>query len=368
MTEVNRPQLIIKHTLNSIASMARAEHSLLAPANTRTTLLAMLTASGLAFGIFVLDTLSSVEFAVAVLYVVVVLIAATYLGRRSVLIAAMGCAALTIISFVLMHHLKVSSSAILRAAMSLAAIGITTLLALRNLMVNETLGATQRQRANLARFFSPQLVDELAEIDTPLSLTRHQPAAVLFVDMVGFTAYCAKAEPDEVIKFLRDLQALLSKCVFSHNGTIDKFLGDGLLAVFGPPLPSSVDATNAAHCALEILCSVQSWNLRRREKGDEPIRIVIGIHYGPIVQGDIGSENRLELTIVGDTVNVASRVEGYCRTVDFNFLVTAAFIDALRVEGSDNLARKFTDLGHHVLRGRAEPTQLFGIERVLKPF
>jgi class 3 adenylate cyclase len=368
MTEVNRPQLIIKHTLNSIASKARAEHSLLAPANTRTTLLAMLTASALAIGIFALDTLSSVEFAVAVLYVVVVLIAATYLGRRSVLIAAMGCAALTIISFVLMHHLKVSSSAILRAAMSLAAIGITTLLALRNLMVNETLGATQRQRANLARFFSPQLVDELAEIDTPLSLTRHQPAAVLFVDMVGFTAYCAKAEPDDVIRFLRDLQALLSKCVFSHNGTIDKFLGDGLLAVFGPPLPSSVDATNAAHCALEILCSVQSWNLRRREKGDEPIRIVIGVHYGPIVQGDIGSENRLELTIVGDTVNVASRVEGYCRTVDFNFLVTAAFIDALHVEGSDNLARMFTDLGHHVLRGRAEPTHLFGIDRVLKPF
>jgi class 3 adenylate cyclase len=310
----------------------------------------MLAASALAIGIFVLDTLSSIEFAVAVLYVVVVLIAATYLGRRSVLIAAIGCAALTIISFVLMHHLKVSTSAILRAAMSLAAIGITTLLALRN----------------LARFFSPQLVDELAEIDTPLSLTRHQPAAVLFVDMVGFTAYCAKAEPDEVIKFLRDLQALLSKCVFSHNGTIDKFLGDGLLAVFGPPLPSSVDATNAAHCALEILCSVQSWNLRRRENGDEPIRIVIGIHYGPIVQGDIGSENRLEFTIVGDTVNVASRVEGYCRTVDFNFLVTAAFIDALHIEGSDNLSRMFTDLGHHVLRGRAEPTHLFGIERVLK--
>jgi hypothetical protein len=97
--------------------------------------------------------------------------------------------------------------------MSLAAICITTFLAFKNISTNERLRAAERQRANLARFFSPQRVDQLMEIDTPLSVARRQPAAVLFVDMVGFTAYCCKLTPDEVIARLRDLQALLSASV-----------------------------------------------------------------------------------------------------------------------------------------------------------
>jgi class 3 adenylate cyclase len=320
-------------------------------------------AFALAIGVFVFDALSPLEFAVAVLYVVVVLIAATYLDRRSVLIAATGCVALTLLSLLLVHSLTPPDTATLRAAISLAAIGITTFLALKNLSTNDHLELTRRQRANLARFCSPQLVDELSEMDTPLSLTRYQPAAVLFVDMLGFTAYCSKMTPEEVIALLRDLQALLSKCVFSQHGTIDKFLGDGLMAVFGPPLPSSADATNAARCALEILRSIDSWNEQYHRLGDGAIRVAIGIHYGQIVQGDIGSENQMELTVVGDTVNIASRVEAYCRTLDSAMLVTASFVDQLYAEGSIDLAEILVDLRQHLLRGRAEPVHLYGIRR-----
>jgi adenylate cyclase len=314
----------------------------------------------MAIVIFVVDTLSTFEFAVAVLYVVVVLIAATYLGRSQVLVTALGCAFLTIVSLVLVHGPVFPNTAILRAVMSLAAIGITTLLALQNMSANNRIIVIQRQRANLARFFAPQLVDELAEQDAPLSITRQHPAAILFVDMIGFTAFCAKLSPDEVIAFLRDLHALLSKSVFSQQGIIDKFLGDGLLAVFGPPLPGPTDATNAARCGLDILQSVASWNAQRLQLGEEAIKVAVGIHYGPVVQGDIGSENRLELTVVGDTVNVASRVEAYCRATGFDMLVTTAVLDALRVEGSNDLAQTFADLAEHVLRGRSEPVHLYG--------
>jgi adenylate cyclase len=203
----------------------------------------------------------------------------------------------------------------------------------------------------------------LAEIDTPLSVARYQRAAVLFVDMVGFTAYCSEMSPDAVIAVLRDLLALLSESVFSHNGTIDKFLGDGLMAVFGPPLPGPVDATNAARCALHILQAVERWNDRSQRSGDAAIRIAIGIHYGEVVQGDIGSDKQLELTVVGDTVNIASRVETYCRSLDAAVLVTRAFIDLLRSEGSEKLAARFTDQGHHLLRGRTEPIHLYGVKR-----
>jgi class 3 adenylate cyclase len=317
----------------------------------------------LAVGVFVFDTLSPLQFAVAVLYAVVVLIAASCLDRRDVLIAATGCASLTLLSLLLVHGLRFRDTAPIRAIVSLAAIGITTSLALKILSANERLAETERQRTKLARFFSQQLVDELVELDPPLSLTRYHTAAVLFVDMIGFTAYCSKMTPEEVIALLRELLALLIECVFSQHGIIDKFLGDGLMAAFGPPLPGPADAANAARCALEILHSIDSWNERCHRSGDGAIRVAVGIHYGPIVQGDIGSDKRLELTVAGDTVNIASRVEAYCRTLDAAMLVTAAFVDALYVEGSDNLAKIFDDLGHHMLRGRDEPIHLYGVRR-----
>ena len=89
--------------------------------------------------------------------------------------------------------------------------------------------------------------------------------------------------------------------------------GPGLLAVFGAPVPGPRDATNAARCALDMLASIDRWNEHEHRSGDAAIRVAVGIHFGDVVQGDIGSEKQLELTVLGDTVNVASRVEGCCR-------------------------------------------------------
>jgi len=168
---------------------------------------------------------------------------------------------------------------------------------------------------------------------------------------------------DAVIAMLRNLLALLSTSVFSHEGTIDKFLGDGLLAVFGAPMSSPGDATNAARCALDMLHTVDRWNEHDHRSGDAAIQVAVGIHYGDVVQGDIGSDKQLELTVLGDTVNIASRVEGYCRSLDAAVLVSKALVDALHSEGSDDLATRFADQGRHMLRGRAEPVHLYGLKR-----
>jgi class 3 adenylate cyclase len=322
-----------------------------------------LVAATIGIGIFIFDTVSPLHFAVAVLYVIVILVVATYHQRRGVLVAAAACGALTALSYFLSHGFEFHDTAPVRSIISLAAIGITTLLALKNLSARERLKGAERARANLARFFSPQLVDELVDLDTPLSIARYQPATVLFVDMIGFTSYCSGMAPAAVIEMLRDMHSLLSESVFSHHGTIDKFLGDGLMAVFGPPIPSSLDATNAALCALDILREIDRWNVRCHRSGDAAIRVAVGIHHGDVVQGDIGSDKRLELTVVGDTVNIASRVEAYCRSLDAAVLVTDAFIHSLHREGSDAVAARFADQGHHILRGRAEPIHLYGVNR-----
>ena len=112
-----------------------------------------------------------------------------------------------------------------------------------------------------------------------------------------------------------------------------------------------------------MLRSIDAWSEQRLRSGELVIRVAIGIHHGPIAQGDVGSDSRLELTVVGDTVNIASRVEAFCRTLDAEILVTASFVEALLAEGSGKLAATFDDLGSHMLRGRAEPIHLYGLRR-----
>jgi class 3 adenylate cyclase len=309
--------------------------------------------------VFLLDTFSPLEFSVAVLYVVVVVIVDTSSQRRVVLQTALICSALTLGSYFLVHGAKFAGTPPIRAGIGLTAIGITTFLLLRNRAVQGQLKQTERQRTNLARFFPPHLVDRLMDSDEALSITQKQPSAVMFVDMIGFSAHCARLPPEAVIAMLRDLQARLSSAVFGNNGTIDKFMGDGLLAVFGAPMPSPVDVTNAVRAAIDIQATIALWNAERDARGEAAIRVAVGIHYGEVVFGDVGGDRQLELTVVGDTVNVASLVEAHCRLLQVPILVTGSAIDALYDEGSDGLAAQFVYAGYHILRGHTDPIRLF---------
>jgi len=224
----------------------------------------------------------------------------------------------------------------------------------------ERMRAAERDRANLARFFSPQLVEHMIAIDTPLKNDSYQPATVLFVDMVGFTAFCAENWPRTVIDTLRTLLGTLSEQVFAHGGTIDKFLGDGLMAVFGSPQQGPRDSTNAVLCAMAMQQAVSDWNERSGRHDQDALHIAIGIHAGHVIVGDIGSEQRLEFAVLGDTVNIASRVEGKCRSLNASILVTGSVMDSLKGEGSRALAAEFLDFGMQSLRGRSASVHLFG--------
>ena len=220
----------------------------------------------------------------------------------------------------------------------------------------------ERERANLARFFSPQLVDHMISIEKPLSSDRYQAASVLFVDMVGFTTFCAENMPRTVIDMLRELLSILSQQVFANGGTIDKFLGDGLMAVFGSPEPGPFDCTNAIRCALSMQNAVAEWNLRANRSDEGAIRVAIGVHSGHVIIGDIGSEHRLEFAVLGDTVNIASRVEGKCRSLAASILVTGEVMAAVEAEGGRDIAKDFEDMGEQQLRGRRSSVRLYGVK------
>ena len=195
--------------------------------------------------------------------------------------------------------------------------------------------AVERERTNLARYFSPNVVEELSQNDEPLKQIRTQDIAVLFVDIVGFTKFAADKSPEDVIQTLRAFHKRMEAEVFRHHGTLDKYLGDGLMATFGTPVATGADATNALVCARTMAAVMARWNRDRLVGGEPPILASFGLHYGPAVLGDLGGDNRLEFAVIGNTVNVASRVEALTRSLGVQIAITEELADKVRKETGD---------------------------------
>ncbi len=132
------------------------------------------------------------------------------------------------------------------------------------------------------------------------------------------------------------------------------------MATFGTPRPGQRDATNALACAAEMAEQIVVWNAHRQSAGLEPLRIGIGVHYGEVVLGDIGGERRMEFAVIGDTVNIASRLQDMTRTLDIAILASGAVVEAVRRERGEHLLREFRDLGEHPLRGLEGTIALWG--------
>ena len=214
----------------------------------------------------------------------------------------------------------------------------------------------ERARSNLARHFSPNMVDELANMDEPLGAGRSQQVGVLFADVVGFTGFAETKEPSEVLSILREILSMMAEQVFAHDGTIDKYLGDGIMATFGTPHKGEHDASNALGCARGILEDAAKWNEARVKRGDPPLHIGVGVHYGPVVLGDIGDERRLEFAVIGDTVNVASRAERLTRDLHVDLVASDDLVETVRNDGeSAALCEGMDEAPPQAIRGREEP-------------
>jgi adenylate cyclase len=192
--------------------------------------------------------------------------------------------------------------------------------------------AAERERTNLARYFSPNLVPALAARGQLFDEVRRQPIAILFTDIKGFTTLCERLPPEAVVELLRALHQRLSGCVFDHAGTLDKFTGDGLMATFGTPDPADDDATRALACARAMLDVVDRLNAERAAAGKFTIELGIGVHYGLVVQGDISGGQRLDFTVLGDAVNVAARLERATRDLNARLIVSQAVVDRMHLE------------------------------------
>lgn len=245
----------------------------------------------------------------------------------------------------------------------LVAFGLSVVVRRSRLLV-ESRTIVERSRANLARYFSPNVVDHLSAATDALSGAHEQKVAVLFADIMGFTKMCENEPPDAIIKLLREYHNRLGQAVFANNGTLDKYIGDGLMASFGTPHPTPDDARNALQCAIDMLTSLDAWNNERRVNGQKSVRVGIGVNYGTVVVGDIGNERRLEYSVIGDVVNVASRLEQLTRTVNSPLVVSDDLVAAIEAEGNAD-ASALSQLGSKQsvqVKGRNDPVSVWTLE------
>ena len=222
--------------------------------------------------------------------------------------------------------------------------------------------AAERARNNLARYFSPNLVELLAAQDEPLGAVRRETVAVLFADIVGFTQMAETMAPEAVMAMLREFHARMTAQIFACGGTVDKYIGDAIVAVFGVPHASSKDAANALACAGKMLDALENWNRDRDRAAEGRLAMGIGVNYGPAVVGDVGSEHSMSFTVIGDTVNTAERLQTLTRTLGTPLVVGDALVAAVKgssPEFASEVMEQLEDQGEQSLRGRAGPVRIW---------
>jgi class 3 adenylate cyclase len=209
-------------------------------------------------------------------------------------------------------------------------------------------------RTDLGRYVAPQIVERVVrrEQDMGLGGTRRR-ITVLFADVVGFTPLTNKLDPETTVGILNELFTLLTEIVFRHDGTVDKFIGDSIMAIYGAPIDQEDHAARALRTAEDMLRFLETQNALWQDKYNVTIHLAIGINTGEAVVGNVGSESRLEYTAIGDTVNVAARLEAIARPQQI--LITQAVKDA----AGDGF--EFFDGGERELPGRAGLVHLWEV-------
>jgi class 3 adenylate cyclase len=192
-------------------------------------------------------------------------------------------------------------------------------------------------------------------------MSRERDIVVMFTDIVGFSGIAEGRTAEKLAALLNRHFALLGAIIEQEGGTIDKYIGDSIMAFWGAPLPQDDRAERAVRAAIAIGRKLQADNTRRARKGLKPIRIRMGLHQGPALVGNIGAPGRINYTLVGDTVNVAQRLEQFGRDVDDGATDAIIVISAeLAAHLPPGIAS--TDLGEHMLPGRSNPEHLYQIK------
>lgn len=235
----------------------------------------------------------------------------------------------------------------------LGTLGVTIHAMAKELQMGEAeLAKEVRLRTDLSRFMSQEVVEGIVAGSLSLELGgERRPVTVLFADMVAFTAAAENAAPEEVVAMLNELFSVLTEVVFRHGGTVDKFIGDCLMAIWGAPVGDEDHALHALEAAEDMMRFLEAGRGQWREDFGVEMRLAIGINSGDAIVGNVGSRERMEYTVIGDVVNVAARLETIA--APDQVLLSAK---TLHAAGEGFEVRR---LGERKLTGRSEGVEIY---------
>jgi adenylate cyclase len=215
----------------------------------------------------------------------------------------------------------------------------------------------QRTADQMSRYFSPDVARTIRDGgDTLLAQgPREQEVVVLFSDLVDYTRTCAGLTPAQALAMLSEYQERMVAEIFEAGGTLDKFIGDGIMATFGTPEPVPDAADRAVRAAQGMIAALATLNEERVRRSEKPLAQRIGIHAGPAVVGTVGPPQRLEFGVIGDTVNVAARIEVACKKTGRTAMISAAVLQRLSAPVDVDA------MGPVALDGQPAPIELYAL-------
>ena len=214
--------------------------------------------------------------------------------------------------------------------------------------------AETQQKANLTRYLPSQLTNRLAVASLDdLRRGERQNMGVLFIDIRGFTRWSQDRDPQEVGRYITDFRSLVQGCVDAKGGMIDKFIGDAAMVLF----EGEDAAARSVGCAVALGQIIADWFRERQARGDNAVRVGVGVHWGEVFSGVVGDPQRLEYTVFGDTVNTASRLEQLTKQEGQTIIASAAVLQAALVAPA---SEGWSELPAAELRGRSGGIEIFG--------
>jgi adenylate cyclase len=223
------------------------------------------------------------------------------------------------------------------------------------MLMFEDISSEKRMKSTMSRYMDPVIAAQMLDGDGGLDLLGgvNAEATIMFTDVRGFTTITEEYGAQGTVAFLNEYFSLMVDCITREGGMLDKFIGDAIMACFGLPVAHDDDPDRAARAAISMIRDLWEWNAERRNHGLKTVDMGVGLNTDRVVSGNIGSPKRMDYTVIGDGVNLASRLESACKAYSARILVSESTVKLLKG------TYRTRDIDLVVVKGKTEPVRVF---------